>query len=54
MINTTVMGMDFQAYLKMSQTLGYSCTGTAELLPACDVGVTAALNEKISDELKNR
>lgn len=54
MIHTTVMGLDFQAYLKMSETLGYSCTAAAELLPACDAGVTTALNEKISDELKNR
>jgi hypothetical protein len=54
MINTTVIGVDFQAYLKMSETLGYGCVATAELLPACDAGVTAALNEKISDELKNR
>lgn len=52
MINTTVMGMDFQAYLKMSETLGYSCTATAELLPACDAGVTEALNEKINQSMK--
>lgn len=53
MINTTVMGMDFQAYLKMSETLGYSCTATAELLPACDAGVTMALNEKIGNLTKD-
>ncbi len=52
MINTTVMGMDFQAYLKMSEALGYSCTATAELLPACDTGVTMALNERIENTIK--
>ena len=52
MINTTVMGMDFHAFLKMAETLGYSCTAAAECLPACDVGVTAALNERISAEMK--
>lgn len=52
MVNTTVMGMDFQAYLKMCETLGYSCTATAELLPACEAGVTAALNERISNKIE--
>ncbi len=54
MINTTVMGMDFHAFLKMAETLGYSCTAAAECLPACEAGVAAALNEKIASEIKNR
>jgi hypothetical protein len=41
------IGMDFNAYLKMAESLGYSCTAAAELAPACEAGVTAALNERI-------
>jgi hypothetical protein len=46
-MQTVVVGMDFNAYLKMAESLGYSCTAAAELAPACEAGVTAALNERI-------
>ena len=51
---TVVIGMDFNAYLKMADALGYSCQSSAELLTACEAGTVAALNEKILNELKNK
>jgi hypothetical protein len=45
--------MDFNAYLKMAEALGYSCQAMAELAPACDTGVTAALNKRIGNALKD-
>ena len=45
--------MDFNAYLKMAEALGYSCQSSAELLTACETGVVSGINEKIVNELKN-
>jgi len=53
-IQTTVIGMDFNAYLKMAEALGYSCQSSAELLTACETGVVTALNEKILSESKDK
>ncbi|MFH1158918.1 MAG: hypothetical protein V1721_08620 [Pseudomonadota bacterium] len=46
--------MDFNAYLKMAEALGYSCQSAAELLTACETGVVTALNEKILSESKDK
>jgi hypothetical protein len=53
-MQTTVIGMDFNAYLKMAEALGYSCQAAAELLPACEAGAVDALNEKILSELQSK
>ena len=46
-MQTVVIGMDFKAYLKMAETLGYSCAVAAEFAPACEEGMVAAVNERI-------
>lgn len=51
---TTVIGMDFDAYLKMAEALGYSCQSSAELLAACETGVVTAINERIAAEINNK
>lgn len=50
---TVVIGMDFNAYLKMADALGYGCQSSAELLTACEVGIVEALNEKIGRAIKD-
>ncbi len=50
---TVVIGMDFNAYLKMADALGYSCQSSAELLTACEAGIVGALNEKIGNAIKD-
>lgn len=47
MMNTAVIGMDFNAYLKMAESMGYSCHAAAELMPACETGTVMAMNERI-------
>lgn len=46
--------MDFDAYLKMAEALGYSCQSSAELLAACETGVVTAINERIAAEINNK
>ncbi len=47
-------GMDFSAALKLADALGYDGTAAAEFLPSIEIGLCAALNEKISSEFRNR
>ncbi len=54
MSQMVAIGLDFPAVLKMACALGYDETATAELLPSIENGLTAAINEKISSEFKNR
>lgn len=49
-MQTVVVGMGFNAYLKMAESLGYSCTAVAEFATACEVGMVEAVNEKITKE----
>lgn len=48
------IGMDFSAALQIATSLGHDVTATAEFLPALEVGMTTAFNEKLSSEIKNR
>lgn len=41
-----VIGMDFNAYLKMAGMLGYCCSATTEMFPACEAGLIEAAREK--------
>ena len=47
-------GLDFMSVMRMSSALGYDETATAELLSSIESGLTAAINEKISNEFKKR
>jgi hypothetical protein len=47
-------GLDFTAVLRLAAALGYDETAAAELLPSIENGLTAAINEKISSEFRNR
>lgn len=47
-------GLDFMSVMRMASALGYDETATAELLPSIESGLTAAINEKISNEFKTR
>ncbi len=48
------IGVDFTAALQIATALGHDACATAELLPALEVGMTTAFNEKLSSEIKNR
>lgn len=53
MAQWTVVGLDMNAVIKIGEALGYDATGLAELLPACEAGMTAAMNEKIGRAVKD-
>lgn len=42
-----VIGLDFGAALKMGAAAGYDAAGLAELLPAGELGMVEALNERL-------
>ena len=48
------IGMDFSAALQIATSLGHDVNATAEFLPALEVGMTTAFNEKLKCEIKNR
>jgi hypothetical protein len=48
------IGVDFTAALQIATALGHDANATAEFLPALEVGMTTAFNEKLSSEIKNR
>lgn len=48
------IGVDFTAALQIATSLGHDVNATAEFLPALEVGMTTAFNEKLSSEIKNR
>lgn len=48
------IGVDFTAVLQIATSLGHDANATAEFLPALEVGMTTAFNEKLSSEIKNR
>lgn len=41
------IGLDFGACLAIGAALGYDATALAELLPAAEAGMIAALNERL-------
>ena len=43
----TVIGLDLGTCLAIGLALGYDATALAELLPACESGLIAALNERL-------
>lgn len=45
--HTVPAGLDFAPIFDMARALGYDLCATAELLPACEIGVIAALHEKL-------
>jgi hypothetical protein len=42
-----VVGLDFSAALAIGVALGYDVTALAELLPAGEAGMIAAINERL-------
>jgi hypothetical protein len=44
-----VIGIDFGAPFAVDHALGYNLVALAELLPAGEAGLAAALNERIAD-----
>lgn len=48
-----VIGIDMNAALKIAETLGHEVAAVADLLPACEAGMTAAMNEKIGNAVKD-
>ena len=53
MAQFAVIGIDMNAAIKIGEALGYDATGLAELLPACENGMMAAMNEKIGNAVKD-
>jgi len=53
MAQFAVIGLDMNAAIKIGEALGYDATGLAELLPACENGMMAAMNEKIGNAVKD-
>ena len=43
-----VIGLDINAAMKIAEALGYHSTASANLLPACEDGIIAALNTRNS------
>lgn len=52
MTQFAVIGLDFSASMKIAEALGYDLTAAANLLPACEDGMTAAINEKLAAGMK--
>lgn len=48
-----VIGLNMNATIKIGETLGYDATSLAELLPACEAGMVATMNEKIMKTVKD-
>jgi hypothetical protein len=47
-----VVGLDMGAAIKIGEALGYDAPALAELLPSCEAGIVAAMNEKIGNAVK--
>ena len=47
--HTIPVGLDMAAIFDIGAAIGYDLIAVAELLPACESGVVAALNEKLKD-----
>ena len=47
------IGLDLGACLAMGAALGYDATALAELLPAAEAGMVAALNERLVASSRN-
>ena len=47
------IGLDLGACLAMGAALGYDATALAELLPAAEAGMIAALNERLAASSRN-
>lgn len=52
MTQLAVIGVDFSAAFALIDALGYDRIGAANFLPACEDGMAAAINEKLSAGLK--
>lgn len=47
------IGLDLGACLAIGAALGYDATALAELLPAAEAGMIAALNERLAVDSRN-
>ncbi len=47
--HTVPTGFDLTALFNLATAIGYDNCAAAELLPACETGVIAALHEKLKD-----
>ena len=45
-----VSGLDFAAAFACGQALGYDLVALAELLPAAEAGMVAAINDRLTGE----
>ena len=52
MTQMVVIGLDFTAAMKLAEAIGHDLTAVANLLPACEDGMVAAINEKLSIGLR--
>ena len=52
MTQLAVIGIDFTAAMRLAEALGHDLTAAAHLLPACEDGMVAAINEKLSAGMK--
>ena len=52
MTQLAVIGLDFTAAIKLAEAIGHDLTAVAHLLSACEDGMVAAINEKLSTGLK--
>lgn len=50
----SVVGLDFPAAFTLAEALGYDRAGLAELLPAIEVGMVKAINERIETQRADR
>jgi hypothetical protein len=52
MTQLAVIGIDLAAAMQLASALGHDLTAAANLLPACEDGMVAAINEKLSAGVK--
>ncbi len=52
MTQLAVIGLDFTAAMKLAEAVGHDLTAVAHLLSACEDGMVAAINEKLSAGFK--
>lgn len=46
----TVIGIDLSAALRIGAALGYDAAALAELLPAAEAGLVAAINARLAED----
>jgi hypothetical protein len=47
---SVVIGLDLAAAIALAAALGYDARSVAELLPAAEAGLVAALNERLASQ----